>query len=288
MNKRAKTVSALSIAAIMLLLAVSIIAIVLDDGGAPDSFISPRGEAVDLYGGVGPYRYDNIYKAVMFRSFDWVNLVVVLPLFLLGLFLYRRGQLRGQFLLAALFAYLAYIYLIGVMGNAFNGIFLGWTALFSSGLFGLCLILADINLAALPPRLADCFPRKPVAIYLVIVGVILLAQYLAEIVTAYATRKPPASLDHYTTLELAALELGIMIPLHIIGGLSLWRHKAWGYVLSAILTFTAFMVFIALSVSLLLLYLSYGQANVPDMAVTLMIALVAAGFALAVFRQTRD
>jgi hypothetical protein len=288
MNKQARAVSALSIAAIALLLTVSIIAIVLDDGGAPYRFISARGEAVDLYGGSGPYRYDNTYKAVMFRGFDWVNLVVVLPLFLLGLLLHRRGQLRGQSLLAALFAYLAYIYLIGVMGNAFNGMFLGWTALFSLGLFGLSLILADINLAALPQKLADSFPRKSVAIYLVIVGVILLAQYLAEIVTAYATSKPPASLDHYTTLELAALELGIMIPLHIIGGVSLWRREAWGYVLSAILTFTAFMVFIALSVSLLLLYVSYGQANLPDMAVTMMIALVAAGFSLAVFRQIRD
>jgi hypothetical protein len=287
MHKQARAVSALSIAAIALLLTASIIAIVLDDGGAPYSFISARGEAVDLYGGAGPYRYDNTYKAVMFRGFDWVNLVVVLPLFVLGLFLYRRGQLRGQFLLAALFAYLGYIYLIGVMGNAFNGMFLGWTALFSFGLIGLCLILADINLAALPHKLADHFPRKSVAIYVVIVGVILLAQYLAEIVTAYATSKPPASLDHYTTLELAALELGIMIPLHIIGGLSLWRRKAWGYVLSAILTFTALMVFIALSVSLLLLYFLYGLANLPDMAVTMMIALVAAGFSLIVFRQIK-
>jgi hypothetical protein len=87
---------------------------------------------------------------------------------------------------------------------------------------------------------------------------------------------------------VSALELGIMIPLHIIGGVSLWRRKAWGYVLSAILTFTAFMVFIALSVSLLLLYFAYGQANLPDMAVTLMIALVAAGFSLVVFRQIED
>jgi hypothetical protein len=288
MKDKRTTLSILSVLAMILLVTASLTAILLDDGGAPYPFTTPRGEQVEIYGGAGPYQFDNTYKAIAFRSFDWANLAVVLPLFITGLWLYRRGRFRGQLLLAALFAYLAYIYLIGVMSNAFNGMFLGWTALFSLGLFGLSLILVDINLAALPQKLADSFPRKSVAIYLVIVGVILLVQYLAEIVTAYAARKPPASLDHYTTLELAALELGIMIPLHIIGGTSLWRRKAWGYVLSAILTFTAFMVFIALSVSLLLLHFSYGHVNVPDMVVTMVIALVAAGFSLAVFRQIKD
>jgi hypothetical protein len=278
----------LSVLAMILLLAASLTAILLDDGGAPYLFTTPRGEQVEIYGGDGPYQFDNSYKAIAFRSFDWANLAVVLPLFVTGLWLYRRGKFRGELLLAALFTYLAYIYLIGVMGNAFNALFLVWTALFSVGVFGLCITLAQMEYADLPEKLAVNFPRKSVAIYVVAVGLILLAQYLAEVIAAYATGNPPASLDHYTTLELASLELGIMIPLHIVGGLALWRGKTWGYLTATLLVFTSFMVFIALNISLLLFYVSFGRGDMLDMAITAAIAIVATGFSFVIFKRVRD
>lgn len=105
MRETTKTVAALSVLALMLLLAASLTAILLDDGGDPYPFTTPRGEQVEIYGGAGPYQFDNTYKAIAFRSFDWANLVVVLPLFVAGLWLYRRGKFRGQLLLAALFTY---------------------------------------------------------------------------------------------------------------------------------------------------------------------------------------
>jgi len=278
----------LSVLAMALLLTTSVTGIVSDDGGSPYTFTSLRGEDVEIYSGNGLYQYDNTYKAIVFRSFDWANLVIVLPLFVLGIYLYQRGQLKGQLLLAALFTYLAYIYLIGVMGNAFNIMFLVWTALFSVGLFGLFLMLADMDIASLPGKLETNFPRKSVSVYVVIVGLILLLQYLAEIMSAYATGKPPVSLDHYTTLELASLELGIMIPLHIVGGISLWRRKAWGYLIATLLAFTSFMVFIALSLSLLLFYISFERGSVLDMVITSVIAMVATGFSLVIFKRVRD
>lgn len=288
MKDKRSTLTLLSVLAMILLLAASLTAILLDDGGAPYPFITPRGEQVEIYGGIGPYQFDNTYKAIAFRSFDWANLAVVLPLFIAGLWLYRRGNFRGQLLLAALFTYLAYIYMIGVMGNAFNALFLVWTALFSIGGIGLCLTLTQMDFAAVPAKLASNFPRKAVSIYVLAVGLILVTQYSTEVIAAYTTGNPPASLDHYTTLELASLELGIMIPLHIIGGLALWRGKTWGYLAATVLAFTAFMVFVALSVSLLLFYLSYGRGDLLDMAITLGIALVAAGFSFAIFARVKD
>ncbi len=269
----------------VLLFTASVTAIVLEDGGRPYSFTSQLGEDVQIYGGSGLYQHDNTFKAIGFRSFDWVSLAIVLPLFVAGLYLYRRGQLKGQLLVAALYTYLAYIYLIGVMGNAFNAMFLVWTAIFSIGLLGLGLTLADMDIASLPGELEGHFPRRSVSIYVLIVGLVLLAQYLAEIISAYATGKPPASLDHYTTLELAAVELAIMVPLHILGGILLWQRKAWGYLIGTVLTFASAMVFVALSISLLLFRLSFGRGDMLDMAITMAIALVAAGFAFVIFRR---
>jgi hypothetical protein len=121
-----------------------------------------------------------------------------------------------------------------------------------------------------------------------VVGFILLLQYLGEVISAYATGIPPASLDHYTTLELASLELGIMIPLHLVGGVLLWKKRTWGYLMAILLAFTAGMVFIALSVSLLLFYFSFGQGNVLDMVITIGIALVACWVSLVVFKRVKD
>jgi len=286
--KSQTVVLTLAIAASALLFVVSLAAIVLDDGGSTYMFTSAQGEIVNIYGGFGPYRYDTTYKAIAFRSFDWVSLVIVLPLFLAALRFYLRGQMKGRLLLAALFTYLAYIYLIGFMGNAFNGLFLGWVTLFSLGCFGLFQVVSEINLPALPQQLTVGFPVKPVAVYMLAVAAILSAQYLVEIFGAYITGSPPSSLDHYTTLELAGLELGLMIPLHILAGLLMWRRNAWGYLLSTILAFAASMVFSALSISLLIPYFGSARGNLADLAITLSITIVAAGFSLAIFRQIRD
>jgi hypothetical protein len=139
----------------------------------------------------------------------------------------------------------------------------------------------------LSEKLVPSFPRKSVSAYVIIVGLILLFQYLSEIISAYVTGKPPASLDHYTTLELASLELGIMVPLHLISGVVLWRKKVWGYVIATLLVFASFMVFIALSVSLLLFYFGFGRGNLLDLGITVVIAIVATVFSFVIFKQVK-
>ena len=129
-SDRRSRVFVLSITGLLLLSTASLVGIVTDDGGDPYRITSLRGQAVEIYGGHGLYRNDSIAKAVAFRGFDWANLFVCVPLSVLGMLLHWRGRLRGQFLLASVFTYLAYIYLIGVMGNAFNG--MSWSGLPSS------------------------------------------------------------------------------------------------------------------------------------------------------------
>ncbi len=288
MSRESRAILALSVVAMILLLAASLAGILSDDGGRPYAFTSVREEEVEIYGGQGLYRHDSVYKAVMFRGFDWANLVVVLPLFVLGIRLYRQGRMRGQLLLAALFTYLAYIYAIGVMGNAFNALFLVWTALFSAGAFGLFVTLAGLDIDSLPGNMKPNFPRRSLAVYVLAVGAILLIQYLAEVLTAYAAGNPPASLDHYTTLELASFELGLMIPLHFAGGIGLWQKRSWGYLLAILLVFAASMTFIALSIALWLFHSSFGQGSVLDMAITVAIALVSTGLSLVAFGRLQN
>lgn len=273
--------------ALALMLAASLAGILRDDTGDPYAYTTLRQADVEIYGGQGPYRFDTTHKAVLFRGFDWANLFVAMPLLLWSTWQHRQGRVRGQLLLMAVFAYLAYNYLIGVMGNAFNELFLVWTALFSTGLFGLVLVLRELDLSVLPYRLAKGFPRKSLAVYMIVLGLFLFVQYTAEILTAYCSGGPPLSLGVYTTLELAALELGIMVPLHIWGGLALWQQKAGGYILAIILTFTALMTFISLSMAVLLLYFMYHSGSGLDVSVPVVLALITLWFSLAITRQLK-
>jgi hypothetical protein len=218
----------LAAAALILLSVASLGGILGDDGGSPYTFASLRGDAVEIYGGRGVYQHDSVSKAMLFRGFDWANLFVCLPLLAWGAIRHGRRRIEGQLLMSAVFAYLAYNYLIGVMGNAFNGLFLVWTGLVSIGVFGSACALGRVDLATLPETVGKRFPRRSLSIYMAVLGTFLLSQYLREILTAYHSGTAPASLGHYTTLELAALELAIMVPLHLTGAILLWRKRGLG------------------------------------------------------------
>jgi hypothetical protein len=273
-----RPVLTLAILACLLLLVVSLAAIWFDDGGSPYPATSLRGQAVTIYGGQGVYRYDTLYKATAFRGFDWAGLGVVLPVLGYGVWQYRRGRLQGQLILAGIFIFLGYIYLIGVMGNAFNELFLLWTAVYACGLIGLAVLLSRMAISALPKQLEARFPRRGLAIYLLVLGFVLLFQYLAQIIASYTSGKPPEPLAIYTTLELAALELGLMIPLHFAGAVLLWKRNGWGYILGPALAFAAAMTFIALGIAQALYYYIYQGGSLSEV---IMLCCFAAAASLA-------
>ncbi|OHD56662.1 MAG: hypothetical protein A2Y33_13145 [Spirochaetes bacterium GWF1_51_8] len=287
MVNRKTAVTVLSAVGMALLLTASLVSILSEDGGKPFAVTALRGTEVTLYGGEGIYNQDSVTKAILFRGFDWANLGVCLPLFVLGLIFYLRGSFWGTLLLASVFTYLAYNYLIGVMGNAYNVLFPVWTALFAIGIFGLASVVGELNLSGIQERFGPKFPVKSLSIYVLFLGLFLLAQYGVEIVKSYISSQPPIALEHYTTYELAAFELGLMVPLHLIGGIQLLRKKAAGYLISALLAFTAAMTFISLFLGgLILYYFNNQKTDLIDVIVPSVLALAASSFSIVIFAKS--
>jgi hypothetical protein len=287
-NSEQKLVPVLAAIAAIVILVISLTGVIADDGGDPYVSTSLRGQEVEIYGGHGPYRYDSVYKAVGIRGYDWVNLVVSLPLLMLGTHLYRRGRLKGQLLLAAVFYHFAWNYLIALMGNAFNVLFLAYAALFSASLFGLFFILREVDFSSLSGRLEEGFPRRSLAVYILIAGLYLFFDYSVQVISAYLSGDPPASLEIYTTLELAALEFGLTIPLKIAGALLLWGRKAGGYVITTLLIVTASLTFLSLGVSHLIMYFSYQRGGFSNIMELVVFAAVSIGFTAIIFKRVEE
>jgi len=266
----------LALVSLVLVAASSLGGILLDDGGDPFRVTFCWGQDVEVYGGHGLYRLDSMAKAVAFRGFDWAGLLICLPLSVLGMLLFSRGWLRGRLILAAVFTYLAYNYLVSVLGNAYNGLLLLWAALFATGVSGVAVTLRRLDTTAVLERLAAGFPTRRLAAYMLAVAAALLARCLAQLVSANDAGRVPVALESSATLELAALQLGLVVPLHVLGGVWLWRRQARGYAMALTLGLAGAMTFLSLVLGQVLLHVSFGADDVGGLVLASAAALVAA------------
>lgn len=113
---------------------VCLAAFLWEDGEGRSTVTSVRGEEVELFG-KGLYLYDTVFVAASSRGTDLVTLVLGVPLLLLALVLVRRGSMPGALVFAGVLGYFLYVYASRALGNAYNGLFLLYIALFSASLF---------------------------------------------------------------------------------------------------------------------------------------------------------
>jgi hypothetical protein len=278
-------ITCIGIALAVLVGAVSLAGICLDDGGRTENFPTARGTTVELYGGNGLYRFDSFDKAVAMRGFDWTSLCCGLGLLSLTLFLRARGSRTAGYFLAGLFLHFAYAYLLAVMGNSFNALFLPWTALYSVSLAGLFFTLRQLLGGQVPANLAIRYPRRSLAAVLLAFGMLFPVAYLPDILGAYASGQAPAALGSYTTLELPSLELAVMAPLFSIAAVNLLRRRPAGVVIATMLTVASVPMFLSLHLGAVIASLVYGR---PLSFQFLAITLVFGGFTVTMFGRSAE
>ncbi len=275
-------IALLAAVCILLIIITSFCGIFLDDGGSPREVDSLRGEPVELYGGGGLYRYDTVYKAVMFKGYDRANLFVSLPLILLSLVLYHRRSRAGTLLIAGIFFYLFYNYLIGVTGNAYNVLFLPWIMLFSSGLAGLAMVSVELARHTKLNDLKRAVPRMPFLVYCAAVVLFLVLNYLYEIIPAMVRGSPPAAVAIYTTHELAALDLGVAVPLYAASFVLLLQRNVWGSLMGAVLVIGSAVTFVSQVFFQVLYIFFYNRGEQADLVIVGVLAAVSISLSTAV------
>lgn len=201
--------------------------------GVGATFHNLYGEPITLKG-AGLYRNDSISAAAQVIAQDAMTLAVGIPLLLVSLWRFRKGTLRGQLLLTGTLAYFLYTYASYAFGTAFNPLFLMYVALFSLSLFATVMGFATIDIPTLPQKFSSRLPRKSIAVFLFVVAAFLLFAWLGRILPSQFNHRAPIGLELYTTLVIQVLDLGLIVPASVLGGVLLLLGRPWGYLLASL------------------------------------------------------
>ncbi len=192
-----------------------------------------RGEKIEVWG-QGFYKYDTPIGATGFTAADGVTLFLAIPLLVISFVMYRRGSLKGGLLLSGTLSYFLYNYTSMGFGAAYNNMFLAYTLIFSASLYGLILALLSFDLETLPSHFGPGLPRKGIGLFLIVSGVILSLIWLVlTIIPALLAGKAPPEAYYYTTFITGIIDIGMVAPALLLGGVLIRRGTPFGYLLAS-------------------------------------------------------
>jgi len=185
----------------------------------------------------GVYAGD-VSTAEMFRGYDLVTAVAVVPSLALASWFARRDSVRARLATSSLLAYLVYTYAYYLFGTGFNDLFLLHVAVFATALWALVLTVMAIDVTSVAERFSSRSPVRAVAGILGALAVGLGGMWISFAVNNAETGNVPAGsqlVETDTIVHLGmALDLSLLVPLYAVAAVLLWRRAPWGYLLAAL------------------------------------------------------
>lgn len=179
---------------------------------------------------------DNQLVASTFYGNDLVTLLVAVPVLIGSLILSARNSLRAQSIWFGMLVYMAYNFAFYLFGAAFNRLFLVYVVLFAASIYTILILLSVLDIDAMAEHFQAGNITKWIGGYMLLVGVILGGIHTSLALDYVFTGQIPellAMLDHPTSL-ISALDLSLIVPLHILGAIWLWQRRPWGFLLAII------------------------------------------------------
>jgi hypothetical protein len=178
-----------------------------------------------------------------YRDVDWIKatwlgndlltLIVAVPLLVFSGLAAQRGSFRGFLLWAGGVGYAVYNYAFYMLGAALNVFFPFYVISFV-----LAAVILIITLGRFEPSSVAFTFRRRARLPLIGGALVMIGSGLAVTWTAmwfahvFAGRPTPVDPDAFRLV--AALDLSLMVPALVSGGVLLWRRRPWGVVIAAI------------------------------------------------------
>lgn len=233
----------------------------------------------------GLYR-DNAFVASTWVGNDAVTLVVAVPLLIVLTSLAARGSLRAHLAWIGMLDYMLYNFAFYLFGAAFNAFFLVYAALLGLSVWALALALMALDVERVGRLSGPRTPVRAIAGYMLFVGVGLAFVYVMQWLGFATGGEVPLIVTNsgHPTNVVFALDLSIVIPVLIVGGLWIWRRRPWGYVLAAMVNVKGAVYMLALSAATVT---AARAGTVPNTGELVIWAPIGVGAVLAVFFQLR-
>jgi len=201
--------------------------LVLHGRGDPVPFTTSRGEQALLVGS-GVDAHDTVFTAAGNLGVAVVTLLVaaLVPVALRSV---RAGSARAALLLLGLVGYLLYAGATTALGSAFGPLFLLEVAVVAAALPA--FVLAALAVAR-PVLLATvhgpAYPRRPVGVFLLAASAVTAVVWAGPLVTALLSGTAPPTLGPSTTMVTDVLDLAVIVPAALVGGLLVLRRAPVG------------------------------------------------------------
>ncbi|HYF30212.1 MAG TPA: hypothetical protein VD993_03740 [Chitinophagaceae bacterium] len=227
--KRNNTITILVISIIILAVAATTMGIFSTDGTGPYKFNTIRGKTIMVYG-KGLYKHMSAEVAPQGIAQDYITLFAGVPLLIIALFIARKGSVKGMYLLAGTLGYFLVTYLFYTAMGMYNKMFLVYIALMGTSFYAFILTILHFNLNELKNIFKQHTPVKTVGGFLIFTSICIALLWLGIIVPPLLDGTIiPGQVEHYTTLIVQGLDLGILLPAAFISGILLVRKKPSGY-----------------------------------------------------------
>lgn len=206
-------------------------------------FTNLYGEAVIL-DGKGIYFRDSVSVAAQGRAADLITVVMAVPLLLFSTFS-KKNAVKMGLLRTGTLAYFLYTYTSYVFLWQYNALFLLYVILMSASGWALAFSIVELYRVKFSQYFKKTMPTKALAGFQVFIALMIGGLWLSKIASSNP-QTPPVGLEHYTTLVIQGMDLGILVPLLLFAANQLWRKKDLGYLLSGILIFKGFTMLSAI------------------------------------------
>lgn len=239
--KHLKTISVLVVIILLLGLLATLAGIWSSQRSGQYTYTSIRGKSVLIYG-KGLYKHMSAEVAPQGIAQDYVTLFVGIPLLIISLLLAKNGSWKGRYLLSGTLGYFLVTYLFYTVMAMYNVLFLVYVCLLGTSFYAFILSLRSLDAGSLPGIFKASAAFNWIGAFLIFSACSIALLWLSIILPPLMDGSViPVQAEHYTSLVVQGLDLGILLPAAVICGISLILRKTQGYLFAPV-----YLVFLSL------------------------------------------
>ncbi|OFY44309.1 MAG: hypothetical protein A2X18_01500 [Bacteroidetes bacterium GWF2_40_14] len=169
--------------------------------------------------------------------------------------------MRGRFLLAGTLAYFLVTFLFYTTMAMYNIMFMAFVSLLAFSFFALLTTMFSFDTDSLPGMFSARTPVRFAGGFLIFTSISIALFWLSIIVPPLIDGSVyPDSLDHYTTLIVQGMDLGLLLPIAFVSALLLIKRRPLGYLFAP--TYLVFLSILMTALTAKIIAMAINGVNV--------------------------